>query len=447
MSLDLADLLTSTSSPEGMGLLEGVRASWPLNGKVAGLERETDISDRVRLRRVLQTLDEWGIASSGIEPSHHRASAQVYFEGAFSSSGSLKQIALDVRLEDNDLLEQVQMALQSAGWPAVVSRHGQIEAPRSPVDDEHVEWLELGFLHPLDGLTAEQAATWIEACPLLDNSISLEAAAASGLTPQQLAPWAALADKDGRAFLLNKPHFAKAWIEAGLTPEDALPWFEADNHLLNFSLVDEWRARGCGPLEAKAWINLLPWGADPKKTDSWLRKGFTDKHAVRILQSEGSSWSARSISDQSGASAAETVAWIESGVTNASYVQLWVEIGITGRELRRWNRAFKQGGGERYLKREEVAAWIDSGLSVSDAEPWLELNYRFIDRGLVEEWQQEGLAPEDARDWARSGVAELSEVRAWQAIHPACSDPQLVGSLVASGLKPFQAGLVLDKLK
>lgn len=441
----MAELLTSPGDAQA-DLLQRIRSAWPLNGKAASLERDDQLSDRVRLRRVISILDGWGISASGIEPSQVLSTAQVYFGGSFSTSGALKERTLSVSVEDRDIMEQVQVALQSVGWPAVVSRADQLIAPRDPVTEDEVCWLELDFRSPVGDLSPARAASWIEHCPGIDSPRSLENAEASGLSPSDLAPWAALCDEHGEAYIRAKPSAVKAWIEAGWTPEMAEPWFEADRHLLDFNLTQEWIAAGCGPLEARAWINLLTWGADPQKISEWTDKGFTDKHAVRILRAGGGSWSVRSLVDHSGATPAEAVAWMECGVTNYSVAERWLDIGLGGHELRRWNRAAHKGGLDGFLSRDQVSVWLEAGRSFSEAEPWLELSWLFIELDLVSSWEQEGLGPQDAAQWAKSGVPSLHDVKAWQAVSPRCSDPQLVGGLVDKGVTPDQAALVLDRL-
>ena len=451
MSLDLLDLLSVETPNVDTGVLSEVRSAWPMNASAVSHDDSDQRSDRVRLRQVLDALNSWDITTSGIEPSHVAVgSAQVVFHGAFNNSGQLKERMLSVEVESKDLIEQVQMALQASGWPAVVNRFEELMVSRTPIDQVELQWMELGFTSAIENMTPERAAQWIEACPQLKKPTALARAQGSQMEPDQLAPWTALSkdqeDSKPYYYFSARPHLIKEWIESGLSLEEAAQWLVIDDYyMINYDVVRLWIDAGWNAEESKAWLNLSNATGDPLRVKEWTDLGFTGKHAMRILKAEASSWEVRRLS-RYGCSAAEVVAWLECGVSSSDEIARFAELGLSGRDVRRWDRASLRGGAENHLRASSIAPWLESGRSIDQAEDWLEMSWQFIDLELVEGWESKNLNAVDASAWVENGVCSSSEVAQWMAAHPNCSDPFLVGQLVEQHISPEQASLVLEKL-
>lgn len=446
--MDLADLLVS-SEPEATTLLEAVRSDWPLNGKAASLP-VPDGSQRVRLRRVISALQGWGLSVSGAEPSQHVIDAQISFSGSFNPYGDLHGSLLHVNCEDEHI-EQVQMALQAEGFPAVVSYERRLLVATFEADDEQVRWMEMGQIAPIQNMSPERLCQWLEDCPALSDVHDIRRLDIEGIEPSEARPWVEVStdpDEDGDSYkpFCNHPGYLPGWMKSGLSPEQARDWIVAESYAFrDFSTVKEWIDAGWSAQEASAWMNMERWSCDPDDVKALQKEGFTVKHALRIQRADGSSYDVSRL-QRLDLKPSEITAWIECGVTGEDKVSQFSELGLKARDVRRWNRAAEKGGRDKPLTISQIKTWIDAGRSIDSAEPWLCLHHRFISLDLVKEWEKEGIGSDGAADWARADVPELGSVKAWKAAHSRCEDPVLVGDLVKAGITPEQAELVLDKL-
>jgi len=452
--MDLADLLVSSTESTG-SLLEQTRANWPLNQRAASVAYEAGVSDRVRLRRAMDIFAQANLTVSGIEHAHKTDQAQVTLFGGFNQHGNLKSPMLEVDLDSSDLTEQVQMVLQAAGFPAVISHQGNlmvfISRTDGRLDDQLTKWLELGFIFPVGTMSPERCEQWITTCPQLQggNGRYISAAERTGLQPQQMKPWLEITsepDQEGDfEYLLEKrPGLIEDWAASGLTPEEAQQWLRADNNYLReFPRVKNWIAAGWNAEQSGAWINLMRFGDDPARVNDFLKEGFTAAHAIRIERTGSSSWDVTRLRAV-GCSAADTVAWLECNVAASNGLQEFRDLGINPRQLKRLNKAAIKGGRSKPLRPADLSSWAERDFK--GAEEWLALHERFTDTDLVLEWEQAGMGVEQASSWAAAQVPSLAEVEAWRATHPSCSDPELVGQLADQGITPDQAALVLKTL-
>lgn len=447
--MDLADLLVDSPATEPQGILERTRDDWPLNEKASSVT-VPDGSDRVRLRQVISTLDDWGIQVSGVENSQYAPDAPVSFSGSFYQSGDLKGQTLTVTLSDEHL-EPVQIALQGSGFAAVVSHSGRLLVRSGHMEDEMVEWMELDQLRPVKDMTPQRFAEWIETCPMLTSPPAVRSLDGAGLEPQEANPWLELQsdpDEDGEtsSLLIDQVSHIPSWAKSGMNPQEAREWIVADRyHFRSFRSVEEWIKAGWSCQEAMAWINLMRWSTGPDEVKELQQKGYTVKHALKMKQAGISSWEFNRM-NEAGLTPAETVAWLESGVGSVESMREFTALSLDGKTLRRWNRAAEKGGRKNPLKPAEIKVWSEAGRSFDQAEPWLSLHHSFIDLSLVEEWEEAGLRAADADGWAKAGVPELSRVKEWKAVSPSCADPVLVGGLVAQAITPAQAEAVLTSL-
>jgi len=456
MSNALAELLGgSSTSQRTLSLLEKTRIDWPLNGRAWQLPQDDKLSHRVRLRRTITQLKEWGIKVSGIEQAHREDDAVITFSGSFDGSGSIKEYYLKVVCSDDQYLEQLQMALQAEGWPAIIDFNNQLWVNLEPISEEEAEWLELGIDKNRDNasltspITPARASQWIEASPQLKTHGRIRQAEDGPLEPSQITPWLELTYKEesvGDFVFARKPALIDKWVAAGFTAASAEPWVTVMSELSDFDYAKQWMDRGCTAEDAPLWINALPYSHDPSAADELIAKGLKLKHVKRLAAADVSGWQLGRMLNMS-MSISETVAWLESGITSRWELNAWKTIGETGSRTLRWQKAARKGGLVGDLSAEQAEKWLTVGRSIDDAEPWIKLHRAFIDLELVRAWEAEGYSAKEAAAWAKAGVPKLDDVKLWQEMGAPFDDSEVVAGLAAQGVKPEQALMVLEVSK
>lgn len=498
--MELADLIVSSAEQDNpqqgpdpsldpSGALDHHRNLWPLNSKVeSGSLEDTDGSDRIRLRRVGESLTDAGFSVSGAERSSFVRGAQIGFSTYFDRSGSAGRIGVSIEQSiAEDALGVVQQALQSQGFGAVVTVDGEIVV-LDQSEAEMVRYVEAGGATSSYGrvqkreLEPEEVLSWRNSIP--------------GISPNEISAWMDRGCDVDQAIAwqeagITHSYEADYWMKAGRTPDQAKDWRDAG---VSVHAAAEWIRAGRTPAQAEKWVqvglssygSVSAWeniGLDASKAAHYLRmRGCSEPSHVQLLLDnsvaikdvEEMVKSSITVSDiikirewigRYKIELPEAIEWAKLGpeFIGPGKRGRWHKAGFTPGMIKVWQAAL----GKRAITLDEVRAlsatgydpeaakdwvsvhpdlarselsskWLEAGLSPKQASEWVSVSDHFVNYTLVSGWIEDGLGPEEARPWADAAdkfqsprLCSRPVVKDWLAADPRCSDPETVAQLMA----------------
>lgn len=472
MASALANLFLGEDHTVESSILDELHRRFPLNRRAATISPfDYEDSERIRLRRALQALTEEGIRTEGVEPSQSQSQWHVRLVGNLAREGHLKN-GLKVRVTEREdypmplesILQTTQMILQGQGFPVIINRKDEVIIPRHEVTEDRLPWVELALSEPVEGMTAQEAERWVAASSRFEYSHDIESWHKSGFTLEQAQEWMSKTTKDDNGetrFVWSGPSQVAEWAAAGYDVETATQWAEVGYRMSYLSYAKSWIDNGIGPREAGIWLALVGdgynggFGAAEK-----LKKAGINQTMARRLKQLGFTRKSHEIlhTIERGMSAKQFMEWAEIGADNFSIhqVESWQSRGFSAEVIAEWfkmSREFNCSRSYSYWSRFEE--WIEAGLGVEDARPWVEIDPRFINYQVVQGWASLGLTPADAKPWLAISpangrhYADLSyvmNVMEWQDIHPCFCNPANVAMMLELEITPNKAKAVIDIL-
>lgn len=488
--MNIAELLTtpknettkSVAAPDPAvdpgGALAHHRSLWPLNQKVVDdkLPEAPEGSDRVRLRRMAETLAESGISVSGGFAASYNPSAQVMIEAYFGGSGNLQTSSPRIYInesgpmEDREMLEILQQTLQQWGFGAVATMNNTLTICEVG-SEESAKWAESG-LRPgyMSPGSKPTPAKMLQYNAVLGSKIGagsiygLVGWATSPFSPEQSLEWI----ESG----VRSSNEATSWQAMGLDPAKAKTWIDAR---VDVHQAKHWLGAGYTPAKAKPWNDLcrnyeqskawIDGGYDLATAEAWVRFCGHSRHGVvpadvqPLLDAKISAKQLERLREAGcdGRTVEPLVKWVSRYKIELSEALLWAELGPEfvgpgkrGRwhkagfqpdDIRKWQKALgtrrisvdevknkmlagfdPEAGADwidinsRFSDASLIAGWTEAGMRPKDAKPWTDLNAMLCDYRRVKEWQDAGLGPKDAKPWiaALDTFAYYPRVEAWQ---------------------------------
>ena len=471
MTSALANIFLGEDRVVESGILDDLHKRFPLNSRALDVSAfDHDESERIRLRRTIQALEEAGIRTEGLEPSQAQSEWHVGLIGNLAREGHLKN-NLQVRLTERaaypmameTILQTTQMVLQSQGFAAIIDRCDNMVVLKNGVNKLTLPWIELALGTEIDGMTAQEAERWISADARFGDYNTLEGWYATGLPLEKAQEWISKTRKDthsGTDFVWHSAHHAEAWISAGYDVESATQWAETGSRMNYYSYAKDWIDSGLTPRETTSWIKLVGDGYNGgfAQAEELRKRGITHTMAKQLarLDFRSKSHQIAPLID-GGMKVKEVMRWAEVGAENFSsrQIEYWSKLGFSPEDISAWFKMAREFGCSRSFSYQNAAeSWINAGLGVDDARPWVQVDARFASYELVKEWSDLGLTPADAKPWTSitsnnyhySDFTYVNNVLEWQEIHPCFYNPNNVAKLVNNNITPAQAKAMLQVL-
>lgn len=469
MSTALGSLLIGEEIEEKEA--DQLRDRFPLNARAGKLpDGENNISDRVRLRHALSDMRQGlGLAVSGAEPSQYQQDSVAGLRAQFRQSGSIKGkllVRVDSDLDDSQL-EQIQGALQSHGFDALITEISTISVFNSSFHSiEDIEWLELGCTRIAE-LDLEKARQWIRADSRFSDTDLLESWVASGVSLEAACQW--INQIDDSSHMLKRASRAAEWIQAGVSAKEAMQWERVSNALVNFNLVGELR-KTMDPEEAKLWNAALhqQWRGDSLQAArdrgltgdllrSFIKLGFSAEPGQQTLNSASDLVGPLMEADQA-------LQWAKLGTDfiRRGGARTWKQHGITIQQAEQWYplvEKYNLTDHSPNYSSKQVMAWIEAGSSPQQVEPWIILSGALWDLEKVTGWTEAGISPQQAKPWIeiadrfhRSSYDHCDQMytiqgmRSWTELGAPFDNPQVVERMIQAKVDPEQAMAVAEAL-
>ena len=457
--MDIAALLTAdTRSSDDGDLIAKHDETFPLNRELLKPRTRPSGSQRVRLRRVIESLREKGVEVSGVEPSQKRPDATVRFSGQFDRYGTLHQ-QLEVHIDANaDFVPTatlVQAALQEQGFNALVEANQVVVLhDRQVISETDLAWAALGVLRDRDrsGLNPEDVEPWIAAHEAFRALYAIHDWRDAGYTPHEAAQWVEV-DAAFRTFA-----YARKWIEADATPDDARPWLQASAGLYDYTYVRRWVDAGLTPEHAAVW-SRVPGFCTHLQGDIATARRFADAGftCAKIAEMCTTGWEAKDFEEavkliDAGADSRELREWIAFGSKFVrNHALSWVRARQKPTDAKPWFEL----GYSNLVRWDHASKWMQMGIDPQEAARWANIHYRFENADLARTWMEAGLTHADAARWVKHNPSHweadadflnATVVRAWMNCHPACEDPAIASKLADANVTPKQVKLIQDLL-
>lgn len=320
------------------------------------------------------------------------------------------------------------------------------------------QWDETGFSPDPGELDAH---AWKRAVATPENAVRWFSA---GISSSAAADWSVFSAPLIALHWINAGFTAapeaKALIDAGCTPEEALIWTR--HHGIAAPDVGTWKRAGVShdlylgwftngfdsPTDVLGWTNL---GITPSEAAQWRQ--ITSPHVAREWLNFGINFLVARPWIQRGIRTDVASEWIQVGIEEPDEVDVFARAGISPHEFHRWRacgiqpneiartrrfwtidnfETWNHVNAPEELKRqwsllgnpdqvrnllelgieqESIAAWLSSEIPTEQLKDWLVVTHD--DAAVATRWWKSGSSPTEAGKWIGIGITDPTAVEEW----------------------------------
>lgn len=448
--MSFEDLLLSDADQESRS--HDVLAAWeeryPLNQDTLEtrvlevVRRAGGNSQRVRVRRTIKQLCDQGlrVQGPGGNVGEDENDWEVSFEVTFNWEGKIaEREEFRVRFTDGESMAgAVQQALHQQGLPVVCDLRHQLRLAQAGPSEFGVQETSLIWLILCQppcgvwGLEQEQVIEWMNCDPQLFSDTDLiRSWIKQGFTPQEAQRWC---QASSGSHHMRHPWRVLPWKDAGYTPEQVAEWADAGSMFIDYAKAQPWMGMGASPRQAVLWTRLRGYQPEAQAlARPWLQAGVTDEQVEQIAER----WDAHTITQLSHLLEDHSIDRVlDYGflhpLVGGSGMASWMTSGLSAEQAREWTEV------PGVYDADKAKAWMSLSLTSAEAARWAEVhdNYKWPEE--VAAWLQAGLTIDEAVIWQGQGITSYAQLQQWQALDSRFSDPQEVGRMVSRGIDPHQ---------